>query len=350
MDRRGFHKALAATALGVGATLELDRLQTLLPAAGQEPPPRRIGAEDVTAIHQATDTFRASHYERGGGLARAAAVAQLGYVLNLRGSQCSQQVRAELLIATAALANTAGWMSCEAGRHEDAQRLWMIALSAAREANHPHSTDLMIATLMNTSLQSMHLGQPREAVALVQYANALPAMDTTPVSVATRHDVPASLAQSQAMLGESEGCLRSLDEAEQIIADADLDDAPPWSGNADAVTFAGRRGRALFQLSVFDPSYAPEAIEHLNTALNGYGSGRVTSRARSLPTLAGSYAQAGDLDTALALGHQSVTLADGLSSTIPHSWLGTLDDVLEPHQHRSDVTELRHRIHETTTV
>jgi hypothetical protein len=43
-----------------------------------------------------------------------------------------------------------------------------------------------------------------------------------------------------------------------------------------------------------------------------------------------------------------VTLADGLSSTIPHSWLRTLDGVLEPHQQRGDVTELRHRIHEVT--
>jgi hypothetical protein len=104
----------------------------------------------------------------------------------------------------------------------------------------------------------------------------------------------------------------------------------------------------LFQLSVTDPSYASEAIEHLDTALNGYGPGRVTARARCLPALAGSYAQAGDLDTALTLGHQSVTLANSLSSTIPHSWLRTLDGVLKPHQHRGDVTELRHRIHEVT--
>ena len=41
----------------------------------------------MAAINQATDTFRASHYEHGGGLARDAAIAQLGYVLNLPDSR-----------------------------------------------------------------------------------------------------------------------------------------------------------------------------------------------------------------------------------------------------------------------
>ncbi|HZD14795.1 MAG TPA: hypothetical protein VE196_06650, partial [Pseudonocardiaceae bacterium] len=68
----------------------------------------------------------------------------------------------------------------------------------------------------------------------------------------------------------------------------------------------------------------------------------------SLPALAGSYVQAGDLDTALALGHESVTVADGLSSVTPHSWLRALDEVLEPHQQRADVAELRHRIRQVT--
>ena len=353
VDRRGFHKALAATALGVGATLELDRLQTLLPTAGQEPPPRRIGAEDVTAINQTTDTFRASHNERGGGLARAAAVAQLGYVLNLRGSLCSQQVRAELLIATAALANTAGWMSCQANRHEDAQRLWMIALSTAREANHPYNTDLMVHTLMNTGHQAVLLDQPREVEGLVKYATALTAMAANaPVGAETRHYVAGLTALSQAMSGHTEACLRALDEAGQIIADADADvDQPPWSSPIDAATEFGWRGRSLFRLVATDPSYAPRAIECLRKALDAYEPGRTSTvkvLAVSLPALAGSYVQAGDLDTALALGHESVTVADGLSSVTPHSWLRALDEVLEPHQQRADVAELRHRIRQVT--
>jgi hypothetical protein len=104
----------------------------------------------------------------------------------------------------------------------------------------------------------------------------------------------------------------------------------------------------LFQLSVTDASHAPEAVEHLTSALDGLSPRNANVRARCLPALAGSYAQAGDLDTALTFGHESATLADGLSSTIPHSWLRTLDDVLERHQQRGDVAELRHRIHETT--
>jgi DNA-binding XRE family transcriptional regulator len=350
MDRRDFHKTLAAAALGIGATLELDRLSALLPVIGQEPPPRRIGAEDVAAINQATNTFRASHYEHGGGLARTAAIAQLAYVLNLRESRCSDEVRSELLMATSALANTAGWMSCEAGRHEDAQRLWTIAMNTARSAEHPESTDRMVETLTETAHQSIHLGQPAEALGLTRYAAALTTMSpATQVGSGPYEYAQGISAVGRAMLGEAGPCRAALDQSGQIVADTDPTAArPTWSYHADAVGHSSWCGLALFQLSVTDPSYAPEAIEHLDTALNGYRPGRVTARARCLPALAGSYAQAGDLDTALTFGHQSVTLADSLSSTIPHSWLRTLDGVLKPHQHRGDVRELRHRIHEVT--
>jgi hypothetical protein len=70
------------------------------------------------------------------------------------------------------------------------------------------------------------------------------------------------------------------------------------------------------------------------------------ARARSLPALAGSYVHAGDLDAAVTIGHQAVTTINGLSSTIPYPWLRALSEVTAPHSHRSDVTELRHRISE----
>lgn len=349
MDRRNFDKALAAILMGVGVGLELDRLRALLPPPGEEPVPRRIGAADVAAIEAATSGFRVSHYQYGGGLARAAAVAQLGYVLRLREAQCSEQVRAELLIATAALANTAGWMSVECGLHEDARKLSMVGLDRARQAEHPHSTDLMVEILMNTAQQARHLGQPREALDLIRYADNTMAMSKYQVSAPTRQRVQTSLAVSQATLGRSEACVSALEQAAQTTADigADQTGLPPWAaGGMPAVTCSSQHGRSMFLLSRTEPDYAPTAINYLRTAIDGYGAGYANRSADCLPALAGSYVQAGDLDAAVTIGHEAVTVISGLSSTIPHPWLGTLAEVTKPHNHRSDIAELRHRIHE----
>jgi hypothetical protein len=253
-------------------------------------------------------------------------------------------------MATSALANTAGWMSCEAGRHDDAQRLWTIAMNTARSAQHPQSTDRMVETLTDTAHQSIHLGQPTEALGLTRYAAALTTMNpATQVGSGPHAYAQEISAVGQAMLGEAEPCRAALDQAGQIVADTDpTATRPTWSYHASAVGHSAWCGLALFQLSVTDASHAPEAVEHLTSALDGLSPRNANVRARCLPALAGSYAQAGDLDTALTFGHESATLADGLSSTIPHSWLRTLDDVLERHQQRGDVAELRHRIHETT--
>jgi transcriptional regulator with XRE-family HTH domain len=355
MDRRTFEQALATILMGIGAGLDLDRLRALLPTSGEERVPRRIGAENVTAIEEATAGFRTSHYQYGGGMSRAAAVAQLDYALRLRESQCSEQVRADLQIATAALANTASWMSVEAGLHADARRLAMIGLDTARHAEHPHSTDLMIEILMNIAQQARYLGQPREAIDLVRYADNTMAMSKYPVSAPTLQRVHTSLAVSQAALGQREPCLRALAQAAQTTADIGADHAglPPWtSSSVPIATYSAQHGHSLFLLSRTEPDCAPTAIEYLRTAIDGYGPGRASVRARSLPALAGSYALAGDLDAAVTIGHEAVTVIDGLSSTIPHPWLRTLAQVTEPHNHRSDVAELRHRVDEvlTTTV
>jgi transcriptional regulator with XRE-family HTH domain len=347
MKRRDFHSRFAALALAVGACLDLDRLKALLPTPGEEPLPRQIGAKDVAAIEAATETFRTSHYQHGGGLERAAAVAKLGRVLNLNEVKCSEAVRTDLRMATAALANTASWMSVEAGLHADARRLSMIGLSTAREAQHPYSTDLGVEVLMNMALQAMHLGQPQEAISLVGYAEGFITMrKPIPVSAVTRHYVDTNLALAHAMLGQTELCLSELDQAGHTFAHLDPSSAPPWAARVDAATDSDWRGLALFQLSRTDPGYAPEAIERLRIAIDEYGEGRAVARARSLPALAGSYVHAGDLDAAVSIGHQAVTTISDLSSTIPYPWLRTLAEVTAPHSHRSDVTELRHRISE----
>jgi Helix-turn-helix domain len=355
VDRRGFNKAvgasataLAGAALGLGAELDLDRLKGLLPDSDREPAPQRIGAADVAAIEQATAMYRTSHHERGGGLMRATAVAQLGHVLNLQKAQCTEQVRANLLMATAALAKTAAWMSLEASRYPDAQNLRLIALQNARKSGHPLGTDLMVASLMDAASQAMHLGNPREMLELVDWADGLMATRKgTPVSATTRCYVQNTLAMGQAAMGGAELSLRALDQAGQTLADADPTTSPPWSSHISEALHSARRGRSLLLLSRTTPAYADAAVQHLRVGTAGLvGPSRAALRAVSLPALAASYALTGDLDSAVTTGHEALTLAEGLADNGPHPWLCILADVTEPHTRRPDVADLRHRIHQ----
>lgn len=65
------------------------------------------------------------------------------------------------------------------------------------------------------------------------------------------------------------------------------------------------------------------------------------SRALYLPDLAGAHALAGDVDTAVTVGHQAVAAITPLSSRRTREQLRVLHGVLEPMQASAGVGELR---------
>jgi transcriptional regulator with XRE-family HTH domain len=345
VDRRDFFTTVTAITLGMDTFPDLERLEALLPHQSDPPTPRRIGAADVAAIEGATAAFRLSDRRHGGGLSRAAAVAQLGYVLKLQDAACSDQVRADLLLATADLAGTAAWMTYDVEQHDAARRLWMIALDTARQADdHPRSTDLTVHMLQDMVHQALHLGRPEEALRLVQLGAATATNRAYPVNASTRSYIATNLAWCHASLGEAESCHRALDQAQQIYTNADPATVPPWAAHIVPAAIAAQHGHSLFLLSRTDPGYAPAAIEHLRSAVGGYARDSARSRAAHLPGLAGSYFLAGEVDSAIATGHEAVTAISTLSSTRAYARLRTLADTAEPHRHQPDVAELRERI------
>lgn len=353
MDRRDFINAVTALTLGVGAYPDLERLERLewlLLTRDDPPAPRRIGASDVTAIEETTAAFRLSHRRHGGGLSRAAAVAQLGYVLKLRDAECSEQVRADLLLATADLALIAAWMTYDVEQHEDARRLWMIALNNARQANHPLSTDLTVYLLQEMAHQALHIGRPDEALRLVQLGATMATNGTYPVSASTRGYNTMNLARCRASMGEAEPCHRAMDQALQTYTDTDPASVPPWAAFIATPLIATQQGHTLSLLSQTNPGYAPTAIEHLHSGIDSYNPTHTRSRAINLPWLAGSYFHAGEVDSAVRTGHEAVTVISTLSSKRAHTGLRILAETAEPHSHHPDVAELRERIRETLTT
>ncbi|WP_189061265.1 helix-turn-helix domain-containing protein, partial [Longimycelium tulufanense] len=324
VDRRDFFSAVTAITLGAGAFPELERLEALLPTHQESPAPRRISHADVEAIEEATAAFRLSDNRHGGGLSRAAAVAQVGYVLKLQDSLCSDHVRATLLLATADLASTAAWMSYDVEEHDAARRLWMIALDTARRADHPRAADLTVNLLLDMAHQALHLNRPDEALRLAQLSSATATSHRYPVSATTHAYIATTISWARAMLGHAEPCRRAMDEAQHTYADADPASAPPWAtpvfptqANGVNAEIEAQRGHALFLLARTDPTHAPAAIEHLRRAVDGYGSAYARSRAVNLPGLSSSYFYTGDTDTAVAVGHEAICPASSFWLSFP---------------------------------
>lgn len=344
LNRRNLVATVAGITLGFKAFPVLDRLTWLHPEHDDPPIPKHIGMNDVAAITAATAMFRDSDYEHGGGLLRAAAKEHLRNLLLLEDVGCTDQVRASLQLATAEMAMTAAWMSYDVENHDDARLLWVTALDHAERSKHPRSADLIVDVHLDMAHQALHEDQYGDALKLVQLADSAAASHDHPISDSTRSYLAANLAWCRASLGDVDACRRALDRAQQGYLDADLSTAPAWASHIVPAEIAAQRGHALFLLSRTDRTLADEAIEHLRTAVTGYGSTFARSSAVNLPGLASCYFYAGDLQTGVQTGLDAVAAISRLSSKRAYTRLTKLSETAYMFASHPDVAELRARI------
>lgn len=231
LERRDFIARTTAIALGA-ATVGPDNggASALVPHVDAADTPRRVGLADIRRIEATTAAFRRWDNQWGGGLSRAAVVAQLQWVLaTSRSAACaSEEVRRRLLSAAADLANVAAFMSYDVERQEEARRMWLVGLSAAREANN---LGLAGSTLRQLAHQALHLQRPNEALRLIrvsQAATADPDHDASDVAMA---ETAAYQGWSYAAAGRAQECDRAFGQAEEYFESAGEAAVPPWLGH-----------------------------------------------------------------------------------------------------------------------
>ncbi len=351
VDRRDFVQHIGALTLGTAGVvgLDIDRLIALLPHA--EPAgTRHVGAADVGVIEQATAAFLRQDFATGAGPIRDLAVAQLRSVLPLLDAQATSEVRARLSVAIAELATKAGWMSFEVQEHDDARRLWMIGLDVARAADHPQSSDLTVFLLNDLAQQAVHLNRPQEALSLVHLGHVA-AAGSHPVSAATRCCLASIQATAHAARGDAGECDRALGQATEHFSSIDPARTPSLVAHVGDADFSGKRGVAQHTLALSgrDPDAASQAVSLLCHAVDQLGPDYARLRVRYLTDLAGAHAIAGDVDTAVTVGHQAVDAVMAVSSPRAYDRLRVLNTVLEPLHTNADVAQLRDRL-PTTAV
>ncbi|AZP20680.1 hypothetical protein ACIGMX_37610 [Streptomyces aquilus] len=228
LARRGFLGT--SLALSAGPSLIEPMQRWLVPApstAHHEPEPSaaarrggRLSKPELDLLESTTVMFRQWDAQCGGGLRRKAVVGQLHEVTDLLQEPQPETTTRKLFKVAAELAELAGWMSYDVGLQPTAQKYFVLALHAAKEAGDKPLGSYVLSSM---SRQMIHLGRPDDALELVHLAQYGSRDCASP---RTQSMLYAMEARAYANMGQPGKCKRAVRMAEDTFADADDWDEP----------------------------------------------------------------------------------------------------------------------------
>ncbi|WP_058046469.1 hypothetical protein [Streptomyces roseifaciens] len=229
LARRGFLGASLALSAGPALIEPMQRWLAPGPAgrdgsgAAQDRTPRagRLSGPELDLLESTTMMFRQWDAQCGGGLRRKAVVGQLHEVTDLLQEPQPEATSKRLFRAAAELAELAGWMSYDIGLHPTAQKYFVLALHAAKEAG---DRSLGAYILSSMGRQMIHLGRPDDALELIhlgQYGSRETA------TARTQAMLYAVEARAYANMGQPSKCKRAVNMAEDCFSDCSSGDGDP---------------------------------------------------------------------------------------------------------------------------
>jgi hypothetical protein len=237
------------------------------PAGGRRGSP--LSAPELELLEQTTVMFRRWDAQCGGGLRRKAVVGQLHEVTDLLQESHPGQTARRLFRITAELAELAGWMAHDVGMQPTAQKYFVLALHAAKEAG---DRPLGAFVLSSMARQMIHLGRADDALELVHLAQYGSREGATPRTQAMLY---ATEARAYANMGEPGKCRRAVRMAEETFADAGPAAADPdwirFFSEAELYAESAHSYRDLAYLSGRSPTYAAMAEPAMERAVALFG-------------------------------------------------------------------------------
>jgi hypothetical protein len=301
---------------------------------------KRIGNQEVMQICAVTEVFRSLDNAYGGGLTREAVIGQLILTASLvEDTTYTEQVGRKLITGMGDLATVAGWMCHDVSMHAAAQRYFLLALQAAKEADDP---SLGAHVLSCMARQAGHLGRPGDALELIHLARYGARHTATPTVGALLHSLEA---RYYAMARRLKDFDRAAGQAEAAFADRDPAQDPAWVAYFDASEYYATLG-VCHQIAAraSSPGHARRAIDMISQALERREPSRMRSRAFDHLGLARAYLAAGELESAGAAGTAALELTDKVSSARLRDRLHELFGETGPHAHVPVIADLRSRI------
>lgn len=246
------------------------RLSTLPPAPGEGP--RRltgISGPELELLEATTTMFRQWDAACGGGLRRKSVVGQLHEVTDLLQESHPPAVRRRLFKITAELSELAGWMSYDIGLQPTAQKYFVLALHAAKEAE---DRPLGAYVLSKMTRQMIHLGRGEDALELIHLAQYGSRDTATPRTQALLHALEA---RAYATIGQPTKVHRAVGQAEQAFAAQSAGDVePPWLDSFDEAELNAENAHSYRDLAYIggrSPTYSSLARPHMERAVELFG-------------------------------------------------------------------------------
>ncbi|OAH14793.1 transcriptional repressor NsdA [Streptomyces jeddahensis] len=279
LARRGFLGTSLALSAGPALIEPLQRWLVPAPASPHgEPEASRSGARrgnrlsgpELELLESTTVMFRQWDAQCGGGLRRKAVVGQLHEVTDLLQEPQPAPTTKRLFKVAAELAELAGWMSYDVGLQPTAQKYFVLALHAAKEAGDKPFGSFVLSSM---SRQMIHLGRPDDALELIHLAQYGSRDCASPRTQAMLY---AMEARAYANMGQPGKCKRAVRMAEDTFADAvEFDEPEPdwirFFSEAELNAENAHSYRDLAYVAGRSPAYASLAEPLMAKAVELFG-------------------------------------------------------------------------------
>ncbi|WP_306318744.1 MULTISPECIES: hypothetical protein [unclassified Streptomyces] len=277
LARRGFLGSSLALAAGPSLIEPMQRWLVPTPgaAAKAEPEPvarrgNRLSKPELDLLESTTVMFRQWDAQCGGGLRRKAVVGQLHEVTDLLQEPQPEETTRRLFKVAAELAELAGWMSYDVGLQPTAQKYFVLALHASKEAGDKPLGSYVLSSM---SRQMIHLGRPDDALELIHLAQYGSRDCASP---RTQSMLYAMEARAYANMGQPGKCKRAVRMAEDTFTDADDwdDPDPDWIRFFSEAELHGENSHSYRDLAYVagrSPTYASMAEPVMQRAVELFG-------------------------------------------------------------------------------
>ena len=173
---------------------------------------RHIGADTVEQVEQRVHQLRLLDDHLGGADTYQLVTGELDATLTLlRGAAYTEDVGRRLLVAVGELCQVAGWVTYDAGRHQEAARLYLAGVRAAHAGGDVPGAANNLSCL---AYQIANVGNPHEAALLAR--SALRGAERG-ASAGTRAVLLERVAWVNARVGEPAATGRALDRVEEVV-------------------------------------------------------------------------------------------------------------------------------------